>query len=259
MKYLLAGCIVLMSFATAALGASGRQNAPLGSFEGAPPQFTHFTAAELSRGFLALAFGSDLRIGARPLGVRRFDHPIRARVVGGGSVDRTIAMSRVIEGYAREVPALGLGFASSAATPDIEVRLIDEKDFQSALQEAFGPKVARDFVSRTDPQCMTSVKSTADGKIVHSVSFIIVDKGEDVFLDCAYHELLHAFGLSNHDQHNPWTTLNQNRMVGYLTIYDRSLLTLLYDPRIRPGMTARQVRAVLPQIIADKGLGNANR
>lgn len=259
MKYLLAGCIVLMSFVTAALGASGRLNAPLGSFEGAPPQFTHFTAAELSRGFVALAFGSDLRIGAPPLGVRRFDHPIRARVIGSGSVDRTIAMSRVIEEYARAVPALGLGFASSAATPDVEVRLIDEKDFQSALQEAFGPKVARDFVSRTDPQCMTSVKSTADGKIVHSVSFIIVDKGEDVFLDCAYHELLHAFGLSNHDQRNPWTTLNQNRMVGYLTVYDRSLLTLLYDPRIRPGMTARQVRAVLPQIIADKGLGSANR
>ena len=259
MKYLLAGCIVLMSFVTAALGASGRLNAPLGSFEGAPPQFTHFTAAELSRGFVALAFGSDLRIGAPPLGVRRFDHPIRARVIGSGSVDRTIAMSRVIEEYARAVPALGLGFASSAATPDVEVRLIDEKDFQSALREAFGPKVARDFVSRTDPQCMTSVKSTADGKIVHSVSFIIVDKGEDVFLDCAYHELLHAFGLSNHDQRNPWTTLNQNRMVGYLTVYDRSLLTLLYDPRIRPGMTARQVRAVLPQIIADKGLGSANR
>ncbi len=115
------------------------------------------------------------------------------------------------------------------------MRLIDEKDFQSALQAAFGAKIARTFVTRTDPQCMTSVKSTADGKIVHSVSFIIVDKGDDVFLDCAYHELLHAFGLSNHDQHNPWTTLNQKRMVGYLSVYDRSLLTLLYDPRIRPG------------------------
>ena len=106
---------------------------------------------------------------------------------------------------------------------------------------------------------MTRVKSTADGDIVHSVSFIIVDKGEDDFLDCAYHELLHAFGLSNHDQHNPWTTLNQNRMVGYLTIYDRSLLALLYDSRISPGMTATQVRAVLLHIIADRGLASANR
>ena len=164
-----------------------------------------------------------------------------------------ITMSRVIADYAREVPNLQLK-ETSATEPDVELRLIDEKDFQSALRLAFGAKVARTFVARTDPQCMTSVKSAADGAIVRSVSFIIVDKGDDVFLDCAYHELLHAFGLSNHDQRNPWTTLNQKRMVGYLSVYDRSLLTLLYDERIKPGMTARQVRALLLKLIADRGL-----
>ena len=80
------------------------------------------------------------------------------------------------------------------------------------------------------------------GAIARSVSFIIVDKGDRVFFDCAYHELLHAFGLPNHDQRNPWTTLNQRRMVGYLSVYDHALLTLLYDPRIRPGMTPGEVR-----------------
>ena len=254
MKRLVAGCLVLISFVTTALGASGRQPAPAGAIGGAPPQYTHFSVAELERGFLALAFGSDLRIGARPLGIRRFDQPIRARIIGGGSIDRTIEMARVIQEYAREVPSLELSVAPPATTAEIELRLIDEKDFQSALQAAFGAKIAIAFVTRTDPQCMTSVKSTADGKIVHSVSFIIVDKGDDVFLDCAYHELLHAFGLSNHDQRNPWTTLNQHRMVGYLTVYDRSLLTLLYDPRIKPGMTMRQARFVLPRAIAELGL-----
>lgn len=239
--------------ATAALAASERQPPPPGAPEDAPSQYTRFTVAELERGFFALAFGSDLRIGARPLGIRRFDHPIRVRVIGGGSVDRRIEMSRVIETYVREVPALQLS-ESMAAEADIELRLIDEKNFQTALQAAFGARIAKTFVARTDPQCMTSVKSTADGAIVHSVSFIIVDKGDDVFLDCAYHELLHAFGLSNHDQRNPWTTLNQKRMVGYLSVYDRTLLTLLYDERIRPGMTARQVRAMLPQLIVERGL-----
>ena len=259
MKRLLAAYLVLLSITTAALGASGKQSAPPGSFEGAPPQYTRFSVAELERGFLALAFGSDLRIGARPLGIRRFDRPIRARVIGGGTVDRSDAMSRVIAEYARAVPSLALSLAPSTGPAEIELRLIDEKDFQSALQAAFGDKIARAFVARTDPQCMTSVKSTADGRIVHSVSFIIVDKGDDVFLDCAYHELLHAFGLSNHDQHNPWTTLNQKRMVGYLSVYDRSLLTLLYDPRIRPGMTVRQARTVMPAAIADLRLAVPNQ
>jgi hypothetical protein len=43
-------------------------------------------------------------------------------------------------------------------------------------------------------------------------------------------------------------------MVGYLSVYDRSLLTLLYDERIKPGMKVRQVRALLPGLIAGRGL-----
>lgn len=245
---------IFLNSVGASYAASNRQPAPEGSIAGAPPQYTRFTAAELTRGFMVLAFGSDLRIGARPRGIRRFDHPIRARVYPGGSVDRVAAMQAIVEDYARAVPALNLSLAQHAQPADIDIRLIDEKDFRSALEEAFGPKVTRDFVARTDPQCMTSVKSTVDGDIVRSVSFIIVDKSEEVFFDCAYHELLHAFGLSNHDQRNPFTTLNQGRMVGYLTIYDRSLLRLLYDRRVTPGMTPVQVRAVLPQVIKDLGL-----
>ena len=255
MKQAFAALVFSISLLTAALAASGKQPAPPGSFEGAPPQYTRFSTAELMRGFLVLTFGSDLRIGARPRGIRRFDHPIRVAVISGGSVDRAAAMQRVLDEYAEKVPNLRLSIAEGTVPADIEVRLIDEKNFKSALQAAFGAKITKTFVARTDPQCMTSVKSNAGGDILRSVSFIIVDKGEDVFLDCAYHELLHAFGLSNHDQHNPWTTLNQKRMVGYLSVYDRALLTLLYDPRIRPGMTAKQARAALPHLIKALGLG----
>ena len=239
--------------------ASGKRPPPPGTFQNAPPQYTRFSAKELERGFLALAFGSDLRIGARPRGVRRFDHSIRTAVKSRGSVDRVAAMQHIIEEYARKVPNLHLSLTPDPDNADITLRLIDEKDFRSALRDAFGAKITRTFIERTDPQCMTSVKSDSDGAIVHSVSFIIVDQGDDVFLDCAYHELLHALGLSNHDQENPWTTLNQNRMVGYLTVYDRALLTLLYDPRIRPGMTSRQVRRMLPQIIRSLGLAGAGQ
>ncbi len=253
----MSGFLLFIFFiASVALAASGKRPPPPGAFRGAPSEYTRFSADELTRGFMALAFGSDLRIGARPRGIRRFDHPIRAEVIAGGSVDRAAAMTRVLKEYARKVPNLGLSVVDGPRA-DIEVRLIDEKDFKSALTAAFGTKVAHEFIKRTDPQCMTSVQSSSDGDILRSVSFVIVDKGKDVFLDCAYHELLHAFGLSNHDQHNRWTTLNQNRMVGYLTVYDRDLLTLLYDPRVKPGMTRAQARETLPKVIADLHLAFA--
>jgi len=252
MKRSFIAVFILATAITAALAASGKEPPPAGAFAGAPPQFTRFSSAELQRGFMALAFGSDLRVGARPRGIRRFDRPIVARLVTSGSIDRSAAMARVIEEYAAKVPNLHLTLASGEA--DLEVRLIDEKNFKSALRTAFGDQVTNEFVARTNPQCMTSVKSSAEGEILRSVSFIIVDKGDDVFFDCAYHELLHAFGLSNHDQRNPWTTLNQKRMVGYLSVYDRALLTVLYSPRIKPGMTASQARAVLPGVIKDLSL-----
>src|SRR5262245_51414137 len=153
MNQLLAGCFALIAVVTAALGASGRQPPPPGSFEGAPDQYTQFTTAELTRGFLALAFGSDLRIGARPLGIRRFDHAVRARIVDGGTIDRSNEMARVIEEYAREIPNLELSIVPPAAPADIELRLIDEKNFQSSLQDAFGTKVVKACVSGIDAPC----------------------------------------------------------------------------------------------------------
>jgi len=248
----LAVVIFFLAFAIApALAASGKSDAPPGSFPGAPPEYTEFSAAELTRGFLALAFGSDLRIGGRPSGIRRFDHPVRVRVIAGGSVPRADAYKRVLTEFAHKVPNLPAGIVEDGAPADIDVRLIDERDFFNAMQAAFGRETARAFVKKTDPQCMTSVKSAPDGRIIHVDSFIIVDQGDDVFLDCAYHETLHMFGLSNHDQRNPWTTLNQNRLVGYLSVYDRALLTLLYDPRMRPGMRRAEVQRLLPTLIRD--------
>ena len=244
---------------TGAQAASDKEPPPAGAFKGAPAEYTKFATAEIVRGFMALAFGSDMRIGARPKGVRRFDRPVKIYVQNGGSTDRTAQMKRVIAEYAAKIPTLKVSEANATESADVLVRLIDEKDFASALVQSFGRATARAFVAKTNPQCMTSVRSRTDGVIERAVSFIIVDKGEDVFLDCAYHELLHAFGLSSHDQRNPWTTLNQKRMVGYLTVYDRALLTLLYDPRLPPGTDPAKTRRLLPALIESLHLGQGRR
>jgi hypothetical protein len=47
-------------------------------------------------------------------------------------------------------------------------------------------------------------------------------------------------------------------MVGYLSVYDRALLTMLYDAHVTPGMTAGQARALLPRVIKDRRLGETS-
>jgi hypothetical protein len=49
----------------------------------------------------------------------------------------------------------------------------------------------------------------------------------------------------------PWTMFNDNVSMGYFDVYDQYLLNLLYDPRIKAGMTVQEVSAALPDVLAD--------
>jgi hypothetical protein len=42
---------------------------------------------------------------------------------------------------------------------------------------------------------------------------------------------------------------NDDVQLGFFGVYDQYLLNILYDPRIRPGMTVSEVRAVLPAVL----------
>jgi hypothetical protein len=44
---------------------------------------------------------------------------------------------------------------------------------------------------------------------------------------------------------------NDNVSMGYFDVYDQYLLNLLYDPRIKAGMTVQDVKAILPDVLAD--------
>jgi hypothetical protein len=77
----------------------------------------------------------------------------------------------------------------------------------------------------------------------------VVDVGDFKFYDCAYEELLQALGPINDDRSVPWTMFNDDVQMGFFDVYDQYLLNILYDPRIRAGMTPDQVRALLPQIL----------
>jgi hypothetical protein len=41
---------------------------------------------------------------------------------------------------------------------------------------------------------------------------------------------------------------NDDVQMGFFDVYDQYLINILYDPRIRPGMTKAEVEALLPEI-----------
>ena len=47
----------------------------------------------------------------------------------------------------------------------------------------------------------------------------------------------------------PWTTFNDNVSMSHFGIFDQYLLNILYHPRLRPGMSVDEVKALLPAIL----------
>jgi hypothetical protein len=225
---------------------------PIGAPKGAPPEYTRFDPAELETGFLRLAFGSDMqRFSESEDRVHKFDHQVRFHITNTATKDRSDSYLRVLDDFSVRVPRIDVAAVDASVPPDVIVRLLDSKDFASTLAGALGKGTARDFIDQTNPRCTTRSRAGEKGGILRADIFIVVDKGNDVFLDCAYHETLHALGLMNHADDIPWTTLNQNRRVGYLSVYDLTMLQMLYDRRIRAGMGRAEVETILPEIIRD--------
>jgi hypothetical protein len=49
----------------------------------------------------------------------------------------------------------------------------------------------------------------------------------------------------------PWTMFNDDVQMGFFDVYDQYILNILYHPRVQPGMTAAEVRALLPEVMPD--------
>jgi hypothetical protein len=249
----LASCILaLTSLSEQGMAASNLRPAPVGAPGSAPREYTGFDERELTMGFMRLAFGSDMqRLGGGEDRIHRFDHRVRFRISNKGRIDRSEMYKRVLDDFVLRVPRIDASVVDTSTPPDVIVRLVDSRDFMSTLVAALGNSTASTFISQTHPRCTTRSRTDENGLILRADIFIVVDQGNDAFLDCAYHETLHAFGLMNHADDVPWTTLNQNRSVGYLSVYDRAMLQMLYDPRLQAGMTRSEVQVLLPAVIRE--------
>jgi hypothetical protein len=247
----LASCILaLTSISEQGMAASDLLPAPVGAPSHAPRQYSRFDEHELTMGFMRLAFGSDMqRLGGGEDRIHKFDHRVRFRISNKGRVDRSDMYKRVLDDFVLRVPRIDASVVDTSTAPDVIVRLVDSKDFMPTLVAALGNSTASTFINQTNPRCTTRSRTDENGLILRADIFIVVDQGNATFLDCAYHETLHAFGLMNHADDIPWTTLNQNRSVGYLSVYDRAMLLMLYDPNLRAGMTRSEVQVLLPAII----------
>ena len=168
----------------------------------------------------------------------------------GARADRKAQLSKIVADIASRVQHLDIAMVGTSTTPMFRSSWCATAT-SSARSTFYGSERAKEIRSSLDPQCLSGFRKNEKFEIEHSDVILTIDNGDFVFFDCAYEELLQSLGPINDTESVPWTMFNDNVSMGYFDVYDQYLLNLLYDPRVRPGMTVQEVKAVLPDVLTD--------
>lgn len=209
-----------------------------------------FTDGEIVEGFLKTAFGAEYHLAGRVDRIRKFDGPVRV-YAESDRADRKTQLAKVVADIGARVQHLDIAMTGTSEAANVRVKLVRDRDFFRTLTSFYGAEKAREIRASLDPQCLSGFRKNDNFEIEHSDVILTVDNGDFTFLDCAYEELLQSLGPINDTTSVPWTMFNDNVSMGYFDVYDQYILNLLYDPRIKAGMTVIEVKAVLPAVLAD--------
>jgi len=224
-----------MAFATIGSGPANAENPDITSRRAA--ERTDFTNDEIKDGFFKIAFIAELQLDKRAERVRKYDEPVRIFVVSRASPDRRAEIATIVADIGSRVN-------------HFVVMLVGKHNLIPTIRSRYGANRAKQIQQSLHPQCLSGIGKDEFYRIRRAEVILPVDAGEFTFYDCAYEELLQALGTINDDQSVPWTMFNDDVQMGFFDVYDQYLLNILYDPRIRPGMTKQQVGAILPEVLS---------
>jgi len=210
-----------------------------------------FSDAEIIDGFLKIAFGAEFRFGGQSDRIRKYIRPVRVLVDNEASPDRSGEIEAVIDDIRTRVKNLDISVTPDADEANAVVKLIHDRDLTETIRALYGGERTSRIRREHEPQCLAGYSKDDAFRIQHAEVILVVDAGDFVFYDCAYEEILQALGPINDDTSLPWSMFNDDVSMGFFDVYDQLLLNILYDPRIRPGMTRAEVAAVLPAILPD--------
>lgn len=102
----------------------------------------------------------------------------------------------------------------------------------------------------------TFASPNAADTITKAVAFIRAENSDLLRLSCIHEEIAQGLGLSNDSPSARPSIFNDDDEFALLTSHDEKLLSMLYDPRLKPGMSGEEARPVA-RIIARELMGQS--
>ncbi|MEM7521185.1 MAG: DUF2927 domain-containing protein [Pseudomonadota bacterium] len=225
---------------------------------------TPFTPDMLARNFEQIAFFNEYdgnfsgRGGASPL--RRWESPVRLSVVYGAGVpaSRRAADTMAVMRYVRRLARATGHPITTSGRPNFVVVIASEDDRGTALQKAANalPGVNAESLApfrdlRRDTYCAVAAFASGGSANTYTAAVAVIraENPDLLRLSCIHEELAQGLGLANDSPAARPSIFNDDDEFALLTRHDELLLQMLYDARLRTGMSASEA-APVTRIIA---------
>ncbi|MEM8552506.1 MAG: DUF2927 domain-containing protein [Pseudomonadota bacterium] len=203
-------------------------------------------AGALADGFYRTVFG--LEYGAHPdaFRVKRFANRVRFHISDQSGHGRLAEARRFIASLPHRIRHFDSVEVTARQAANFRVTIVRRADFARAVAR----ELKADAVAM-NARCLVGV-STRNGRIL-SATAIIVGDDDRLFARCLVEEVLQGLGPMNDDRALVHSVFNDSSEHVSFTSFDVGILNLLYHPSVRPGMSARDVKRVLPRALSALG------
>lgn len=232
------------------------------------------TPEKLAEDFVEVALHDEyLRQGGKlisrptPAPLRRWQQPVAIRLEFGDSVapvQRNRDRAEIADVAARLQRVSGHPVGLTGAAGNFQVLILSEDE-----RRAIGPRLASlvpgipegDIAALRDlvPQnyCTVFAYSSGNSPVYsQAVALVRAELPPRLRRSCMHEELAQGMGLANDSPRARPSVFNDDEEFAYLTRHDELLLKILYDPRLRPGMTEAEAVPIV-RLIARGLLGGA--
>jgi hypothetical protein len=229
---------------------------------------TPFDASDLADNFLRIALFDEydssgrLVTAGKASRLQRWQGPVRVLLEFGPSLSaaqRQADRALVASYLARMSRLTGLDISLASQNSNFSILVLNPPERAKAtariLQLAPGtaPGVVRSAVAMApDTYCLSF--SNSPGNSAFFDRSIVVIRGElppRMTLNCFHEELAQSLGLINDSPRARPSIFNDSDEFAALTRQDEMMLRILYDRRLRPGMTLAEARPIVETIAAE--------
>lgn len=212
-----------------------------------------FSDDELIDGFVATVFGAEdattnRQNGSSQLLVKKFVGPITYTIINRASVNRVETLRRFMQSLSNTVQNLTLEETDDRDAAQMSIFLTDRQNYREIIRSTVWDGVDTEFL--TQNACSAVIAARPSG-IQRANIYLPADGSFEALSHCMVEEIAQSLGPANDSSTLEDSIFNDNSELNVFGVFDWYIVNMLYDERIQPGMTEREARPILPEIIAD--------